>query len=179
MGCRLCQNYVLQCIKISALYFTSLAQLLPPRSPTVSNPPLDSSLCRAAAPRLRPLAPRLCPLQLLLAACVRFESAAAPWLDCIYPLHLLLVLPVCVRFQLLLLDCARFSCCCMLAACVGFSCCSRSRPLRLLLPIASASPAAPRYCVRFDCCSPHPLAAPAGFQPNVLEHSSRSSKVSK
>ena len=149
----------------------SLAQLLPPRdrSPTVSNPALDSSLCRAATPRLRPLAPRLCPfaprlrpLQLLLAACVRFESAAAraPGPDCIRfhsccspiasastaaprlcPLQLLL--PVCVCFH---------------------SCCSsRSRPLQLLLPIASALAAAPRLrplqlllpdCIRFNCCSP-------------------------
>ena len=60
-------------------------------------------------------------------------------------LHLIqLLLPVCVRFQLLLPDCARFSYCCMLAACVRFSCCSRSHPLRLVLP----------DCVRFDCCSP-------------------------
>ena len=115
-----------------------LAQLLPPRLPTVSNPALDSSLCRAAAPRLRPL-------QLLLAACVRFESAGSCYsLARLHPLQLLP--PVCVHFQLLLpmIDCARFSCCCMLAACVRFSCCSRSRPLWLLLP----------DCVRFDCCSP-------------------------
>ena len=74
----------------------SLAQLLPPCSPTVRNPVPDSSLCRAAAPRLRRLqlllasvccspiasvstaAPRLCPFQ-LLPDCVPFGcSAAAP-----------------------------------------------------------------------------------------------------
>ena len=66
----------------------------------------------------------------------------------------------------------------LLAACVRFSCFSRSRPLRLLLPdcvrfnccspIASASTAAPRLrplqlllpdCVRFNCCSPASTAA--------------------
>ena len=46
----------------------SLAQLLPPCSPTVRNPAPDSSLCRAA--------PRLRPLQLLLAACVRFSCCS-------------------------------------------------------------------------------------------------------
>ena len=88
-------------------------------------PPIASA--SAAARRLRPLRISCCSLARL------------------HPLHLLL--PVCVRFQLLLPDCARFSCCCMLAACICFSCCSRSRPLRLLLPdiaIASASTASPR-----------------------------------
>ena len=109
--------YYLLYIQVASL--ASLAQLLPLRWPTVRNPAPDSSLCRAAAPQLRPLAPQLHPLQLLL--------------------------PVCVRFQLLLLDCIRFSCC------------SRSRPLRLLLP----------DCIRFNCCSPiasastaaHPIAS--------------------
>ena len=61
----------------------------------------DSSLCRAAAPRL-------CPLQLLIAACVRFEtyeSAAAPWPDCI---RFICCFP---SLRPLLPDCARFSCC--------------------------------------------------------------------
>ena len=79
-----------------------------PSFPYMSNPALDSSLCRAAAPRLRPL-------QLLLP-------------DCIGPLQLLL--PVGVHFscctpivstsaaacrlrplQLLLPNCVRFGCC--------------------------------------------------------------------
>ena len=109
------------------------------------------SCCSPVASACPPIA------QLLLSDCIRFESAAAPHLR---PLSA--ALP----------NCARFSCCCTVAACVRFSCCSRSRPLRLLLP----------DCVRFDCCSPiactYPLAAPAGFQPNVLEHSSRSSRFS-
>ena len=130
------------CIQVASLAL--LAQLLPPRSPTVSNPAPDSSLCRAAAPRLRPLAPPIAsasagarPLRPLRISCCSLAR--------LHPLQLLL--PVCVHFQLLLpdnSDCTRFSCCCMLAACVRFSCCSRSRPLRLLLP----------DCVHFDCCSP-------------------------
>ena len=98
-------------------------------------------------------------------------------------------------FQLLLATCVCFSCCSPLASasaaapdCVRFGCCS---------PIASASTTAPRLrplqlllarlrplrLLLPDCM--HPLAAPAGFQPipapgpNVLEHSSRSSRFSK
>ena len=100
----------------------SLTQLLSPRSPTVRNPAPDSSLCRAA--------PRLRPLQLLLAACVRFSCCSRR-----HPLQLLL--PVCLRFQLLLPDCAPFSCC---------------------SPLASASAAAPDR-VRFGCYSPIPSTA--------------------
>ena len=127
------------------------------------NPAPDSSLCRAASPRL-------CPLQLLLPGPIA-ASTAAPRLP---------PLPAAARrlrpLQLLL------------AACVRFSCFSRSRPLWLLLPdcirfnccspIASASTAAPRLrplqllarlrplqlllpdCVRFNCCSPASTAAP-------------------
>ena len=103
----------------------SLAQLLPPRSPTVSksvytlavsNPVLDSSLCRPAAPRLCPLA-----LQLLLPNCIHFTAACSPIASASSTaapqLHLLeLLLPSCVRFD----------------------CCS---------PIASASTAAPQLCL--------------------------------
>ena len=68
-------------IYIQVAELASLAQLLPPRSPTVRNPAPDSSLCRlqscihfnccspfasAAAPRLR----------LLLAACIRFSCCS-------------------------------------------------------------------------------------------------------
>ena len=141
---------MLNLIQVASL--ASLAQLLPPRSPTVSNPAPDSSLCRAAAPRLRPLAPRLHPLQLLLAACVRFESAAAPGPDCI-------------RFNCCSPFASASSCCspiapasaaaaCMLTACVCFSCCFRSRPLRLLLPDCVRFGCCSPNCVRFDCCSP-------------------------
>ena len=113
-----------------------LAQLLLPHLPTVSNPAPDSSLYRAAAPRLRLLklllpfasalaaAPQLRPLQLLLAACIRFS-----W-------------------------CSRLCALQLLPDCVRFGCCS---------PIASASTAAPRLrllqlllpdCARFNCCFP-------------------------
>ena len=101
----------------------SLAQLRPPRLPT---PAPDSSLCRAAAPRL-------CPLRLLLP-------------DCIDPLQT--AVPRFRPLQLLLPDCVHFSCCSLLASasaalprfqqlpdCVRFGCCS---------PIASSSTAAPR-----------------------------------
>ena len=114
------------------LQLALLAQLLPPRSPTMSNPAPASSLCRAAAPRLRPL-------QLLLAACVRFESAAAPGPDCI-----------------------RFNCCSPFAS--ASSCCSPIAPASAAaaacLPLASASAAAPDR-VRFGCCSPIASASTA------------------
>ena len=128
----------------------SLAQLLPPRSPTVRNPAPDSSLYRlqscspiasasAAARRLRP----------------RFMSAAAPGPDCGIRFNCCSPLPplpaAAPRLRPLHL---------LLAACIRFSCCSRSRPLRLprlrLLQLLL-----PDY-VRFDCCSPLALA---GFQP--------------
>ena len=103
----------------------SLAQLLPPRSPTVRNPAPDSSLCRlqscfpiasasAAARRLRP----------------RFSCCSRARLR--HPLQLLL--PLCLRLQLLLPDCARFI----------SSAAHRLHPLQLLLPIASTSAATPR-----------------------------------
>ena len=112
--------HILQVVELA-----SLAQLLPPCSPTVRNPVPDSSL-KSCFSRLRSL-------QLLLPG----------------PIAALL-LPVCLRLQLLLPDCARFSCC------------SRSRPLRLLLP---------------DCIlDSSPCPAPG---PNVLEHSSWSSRFSK
>ena len=73
----------------------------------VSNLVLDSSLCRAAAPQLRPL-------QLLLPDCICFSccspiasaSTAAPRLR---PLQLLL--SICVRFGCCSPDCVRFDCC--------------------------------------------------------------------
>ena len=104
------------------LQVASLAQLLPPRSPTVSNPVPDSSLCRGAAPRL-------CPLQLLLATCVPFESAAAPEPDCIastaaVPRFASASSCTLRPLPAALPNCTRFSCCCTLAACVRFSCCS-------------------------------------------------------
>ena len=84
-----------------------------------------------------------------------------------------LLLPDCVRLPP---DYVRFSCCSPFAA-------PRLRPLQLLIPIASTSAAAPRLrplqlllasTAAPDCM--HPLAAPTGFQPNVLEHSSWFSK---
>ena len=122
----------------------------------VSNPAPDSSLCRAAAPELRPLSPRLRPLQLLLAACVRFESAAAPWHDCI-------------RFNCCSPFASASSCCYPIASAsaaapdrVRFGCCS---------PIASASTAAPR--LHASACSPSWIPAQCS---RTFSRSSRFSK---
>ena len=88
----------------------------------------DSSLCRAAAPRLyvsaSTAAPRLCPLQLLLAACV--------CISCCSQLRPLQLLP----------DCVRFGCCSPIVSAPTAA--PRLHPLQLLLP----------DCIRFDCCSP-------------------------
>ena len=137
------QQYV---YTVQVAELASLAQLLPPCSPTVRNPAPDSSLKSCFSP-------------------IVSASAAAPGPDCGI----------------------RFHCCSPFAS--ASSCCSRSRPLRLLLP----------DCVRFNCCSPiasastaaRPIASASiavprlhtGFQPmprpNVLEHSSRNSRFSK
>ena len=62
-------NYVHYNLQVAEL--ASLAQLLPPRSPTVRNPAPDNSLCRAA--------PQLRPLQLLLPGPIAASaSTAAP-----------------------------------------------------------------------------------------------------
>ena len=74
----------------------SLAQLLPPCSPTMRNPVPDSSLCRAAAPRLRRLQlllparlPRSASISAELPSCIRFSccsplaSTSAAALDCV------------------------------------------------------------------------------------------------
>ena len=98
----------------------------------------DSSLCRAATPRLHPLQLLLpdCidPLQLLIPICVHF-SCCSPIASASAAAHHFCPL------QLLLSNCIRFNC----------------------SPIASASAAAPRLrplqlplpdCIHFDCCSP-------------------------
>ena len=101
----------------------SLAQLLlPPCSPTVRNPAPDSSLKSCFSP----IASRL---QLLLAACVRFSCCSRARLR--YPLPLLL--PVCLRLA--------SSCCSPIAPA---SAAARRFHDQLLLPITSASTAAPR-----------------------------------
>ena len=126
----------------------------------VSNPVPNSSLCRAAAPRL-------CPLQLLLPA--QLHRSASTVVSTAAPrLHSL---------QLLLAACVSFSCCSLLASasaaaldCIHFNC-SPIASASAAAPQLSASTAAPRLrllqlllpdCVRFNCCSP----------PAVLEDSS-------
>ena len=117
MVCKPSVHSILQVAELA-----SLAQLLPPCSPTVRNPAPDSSLkscfspiastsaaapgpdcgirfhcCSPFASASRPAAaPRLRPLQLLLAARSR-------------PLRLLL--PDCVRLNFCSPDCVRFDCC--------------------------------------------------------------------
>ena len=127
----------------------------------VSNPVLDSSLCRAAAPPLCPLH-----VQLLLPHCVRFMfsccscSAAAPPLC---PLHVQLLLPHCVRFM--------FSCC---SPTVSASCSAAAPPLcplhvQLLLP----------HCVRFmfSCCSPIASASAASRCLRPLQNSTAAPRL--
>ena len=141
-----CDGYI-YFIQVAEL--ASLAQLLPPRSPTVRNPAPDSSLCRlqscspissasAAARRLRP----------------RFSCCSRARLR--HPLQLLL--PLCLRFQQLLPDCARFICCSPLA----------SASIQLLLPIASTWLLLPD-CVHFNCCSPITSASTAAPRLRLLD----------
>ena len=111
----------------------------------VSNQAPDSSLCRAAAPRLHPLAFSCCSPIASASA-----SAAAPRLR---PLQLLFEFPDFNSSP----DCVRFGCCSLTAS--TSTAAPRLRPLQLRSsPIASASTAAPRL---------HPLVASP-----VLEDSS-------
>ena len=129
-------NYTIQVAELA-----SLAQLLPPRSPTVHNPAPDSSLCRLQS--CSPIASasaaarRLHPLQLLLLGQITASAstaapplpplpAAAPASSAACRLHPL---------QLLLPDC------------VCFNCCS---------PITSASTAAPRMRLLNSSPCPNP-----------------------
>ena len=126
----------------------SLAQLLPPRSPTC-NPVPDSSLCRAAAPRLRPLQ-LLLPVQLHQSVSTAAELAACIRFSCFSPLASVSTTFRLRPLRLLLPDCICFNCCSPMAS--ASSAAPRLRPLQLLLP----------DCVHFGCCSP----------PAVLEDSS-------
>ena len=106
----------------------------------------DSSLCRVLLPDLHPL-------QLLLPDCVRCSPLASA--------SSLQLLP----------DCIRFGCCSAIA--IASTAAPRLCPLQLLLPDH----------VRFDCCSLPSACSPScsgRFQPmpgpNVLEHSSQSSR---
>ena len=123
------QKLILQVAELA-----SLAQLLPPCSPTVRNPAPDSSLKSCFSP-------------------IASASAAAPGPDCGIRFHccvclrLQLLLPIASAstatprlrpLQLLLPDCVRFNCCS--PDCVRFDCCS---------PIAYWIPAhAPAQCSR-------------------------------
>ena len=104
-------TYLLQVAELA-----SLAQLLPPCSPTVRNPAPDSSLksCFSPIASASAAARRLHPLQLLLPGPIAASASTAACALRLPP----------PRVQLLLPDCACFSCC--------------SPPNR----------------VHFDCCSP-------------------------
>ena len=126
----------------------SLAQLLPPCSPTVRNPAPDSSLksCFSPIASASAAARRLRPLQLLLPGPIAASASTAARAPRLPP----------PRVQLLLPDCARFSCCsppdrvrfdCSSPMCVRLNCCSPD-------------------CVRFDCCSP--IAYPGPMFSNIL-----------
>ena len=123
----------------------------------------DSSLCRAAAPRLRPL-------QLLLPTRLhRSVSTAAE-------------LPACIRFSC----CSRLRPFQLLPDCVLFGCSSLIASTSTLLPdgvrfvcfspIASASTAAPRLRRLRLCSLPAVLEVPA--MSTILEHSTQSSRFS-
>ena len=92
-----------------------------------------TALRRTASPRLRPL-------QLLLAACVRFSCCSRARLrHCCSPF-------ASSRLQLLLPDCARFSCCS--PDCVRFGCCS---PIAYWIPAHARRPGPMFSNIRFLC----------------------------
>ena len=144
--------YIIELLSIQVAELASLAQLLPPCSPTVRNPAPDS----CASPRLRPL-------QLLFAACFRFSCCSRARLR--HWLPLLLPWPFA----------SASSCCSPIAPASAAA--RRLRLLQLLLPIASALAATPRLptaaprlrplqllladCIRFNCCSPIASASTA------------------
>ena len=139
-----CILFIIIYLQVAEL--ASLAQLLPPCSPTVRNPVPDSSLCRAAAPRLRLL-------QLLLPA--RLPRSASISAE----------LPSCIRFSCCsprdCLDLLQFLLSSRLASASAAA--RRLRPLQLLLSIASVSTASRLHPLwLLGCCSP----------PAVLEDSS-------
>ena len=124
----------------------------------VSNLVPDSSLCRAAAPRLRPLQ-LLLPVRLhrsvstvmLLSSRLASASAAARRLR-----SLQLLLSIASISAALLPDCVRFGYC---------------------SPIASASTLLPNG-VRFSCCSP-PAVLEDSSMSTILEDSTQSLRFSK
>ena len=141
------------CIILDIYYTSSFARFA--RSATspsfvyVSNPVPDSSLCRAAAPRLHPL-------QLLLPA--RLHRSVQLLLRSDPGLHPLSAAARRLRLLQLLLSTA------------SVSTASRLRPLRLLLPDCVRFNSAPGWrplrlllpdCVRFNCCSPIAFASAA------------------
>ena len=131
-------------LHVQVASLASLAQLLPPCSPTVRNPAPDSSLCRAASPRLRPL-------QLLLPSPIAASAstAAPPFASassCCSPIESASAAARRLRpLQLLLPDCVRFNCCSPIA-----SASTTARPierLRLTSPAVKQPKRPPLYSV--------------------------------
>ena len=104
---------------IQVAELASLAQLLPPCSPTVRNPAPDSSLKSCFSP--------IASASLLLAACVRFSCCSQARLRPVAPR--LPPPPAAAP------DCARFSCCS--PDCVRFGCCS---PIAYWIPAHARRP---------------------------------------
>ena len=130
----------------------------------VSNPVPDSSLCRPATPRLHPLSCCSPIASIRFNCCSPFVSASAA-----VPRLRLPPLPLAI--------CVRFSCCSPIVSTSAAA--PRLRPLQLLFP----------DCIHFDCCSPITSACSpscsgrfwpmSAWVPNILEHSSQSSRFSK
>ena len=146
----------------------------------MSNPASNSSLCRTAAPRLRPLQLLLPtrlpldPLQLLLPVCIRFS--------CCSPL---------AAASAAALDCVRFNCSPIASASAAapptsLTAAPRLRPLQL--PPLPPPPPPPRLrliqlqlpdCVHLQLLLPTNCSGRFQPMPNILEHSSQSSRFSK
>ena len=126
-------DYIIQVAELA-----SLAQLLPPCSPTVRNPAPDSSLksCFSPIVSASAAARHLRPLQLLLPGPIAASASTAapriaPASAAARRFHDQLLLPISSAstatprlrpLQLLLPDCVRFNCCS--PDCVCFNCCS-------------------------------------------------------
>ena len=157
----------LRCIIVTSSFARFARSATSPSFAYVSNPVPDSSLCRAAAPRLRPLQlllsarlHRSVSTVILLSSRLASASAATRRLR-----SLQLLLSFASVSAALLPDCVRFGYCSPIASTstllpngVRFVCCSPIvsastllRPLHLLLP----------DCIRFNCCSPIASASAA------------------
>ena len=134
------------CTSIVTISLTRFARsTTSPSIAYVSNPAPDSSLHRAAAPRLRPL-------QLLLTACIRISCCMLP--DCVrFNCSLIAsasaAAPRLRPFHLQLPDCVRFDCCSPIASA---SCFERFQPMPNVLEHSSCSPRFGKS--KYEGCAP-------------------------